>query len=615
MVREMLMNAGSLSSFACASALTIGVAVGAAATYGVGRARRKKAKPTKSMPIGALWEIASEPMVVQWDGAIMDANSVFCRFVGLPRDKVIGQSLSAFLAPDTSRAALQHVTGEDIQPGDVEICIITATKHRRIAAASVKPLPIAGKSAFAVALRDLTQSQKVEQWAEHLSSHDALTNLANAALFEKSLLDALAMAVHHTRPVAVLILDIDHFGHMNDEWSYAVGDRILQLIGQRLREATEPKHQLARLGGDKFAVLLPRIDELDAAAQMARHLAAAMSKPFRIEGRNINLSISIGAAMHPADGATPAALTGNAWVALQRAKKEGAAQIRFFEPYSDGDISRRATLKRDLRTAVTRRKLDLHFQPLISCLSLSIVGYEALLRWTHPVLGPVSPAEFIPLAEEAALITDIGQWVLETACKEAAAWEDEIFVAVNLSPTQFLADDLPCQVQAVLASSGLAPKRLELEITEGMLITKPDQAMTAMLALRKEGVSIALDDFGTGYSSLGYLQKFPFSRIKIDKTFVKDLGQSPQADAIVRAVLALGRGLRLGVTAEGVETQEQFEILQNLGCDIAQGFLFSRAIPPDAVRGLYYDSRSGTMQYGAAQNYPAPSAALIQSLG
>jgi diguanylate cyclase (GGDEF)-like protein len=397
------------------------------------------------------------------------------------------------------------------------------------------------------------------------------------------------MAVHHARPVAVLRLEIDDFRTANEEWGHATGDRLLQLFAERLRELSEHDYTLARLRGDSFAVLLPRIERIDAAGTAANRFLTALNKPFHLDGRSIALVVAIGVAVHPTDGETPASLMSNAGTALERAKKEGAGRVCFFEQSADMAMRRKVAMRRDLRAAVANRKLELYYQPLMECRGPSIAGYEALLRWKHPVHGAVSPAEFVPLAEEIGLITELGAWVLETACAEAASWDNPAFIAVNLSPAQFLMPDMPGDVARVLARTGLSADRLELEVTEGLLIADPDRAMATLLALKEQGISIALDDFGTGYSSLSYLQRFPFNRIKIDKSFVKGMGKSAQADAIVDAVMALGRSLHLVVTAEGVETVEQFEALRRRDCEIAQGFLFSPALPAAQIRGMRYD--------------------------
>jgi diguanylate cyclase (GGDEF)-like protein/PAS domain S-box-containing protein len=536
-----------------------------------------------------LLEVASEGILVHCEGEIVEANGPFCRLVGLERQDVLGRSVLQFLQPGTSVPIIRQIMGAEGQSGTVPLGMVAADGRQFSVAASTRPLRHRARSAFAVALRDMTDIRKTEVWAQHLSSHDPLTDLANSALFEKALSGALAMAVHHARPVAVLRFEIDDFRTANEEWGHAAGDRLLQLFAERLRELSEPDYTLARLRGDSFAVLLPRVERIDAAGAAANRFLTGLNKPFHLDGRSITLIVAIGVAVHPTDGETSASLMSNAGTALERARKEGAGRVCFFEQSADMAMRRKVAMRRDLRAAVANRKLELYYQPLMECRGPSIAGYEALLRWKHPVHGAVSPAEFVPLAEEIGLITELGAWVLETACAEAASWDNPAFIAVNLSPAQFLMPDMPGDVARVLARTGLSPDRLELEVTEGLLIADPDRAMASLLALKEQGISIALDDFGTGYSSLSYLQRFPFNRIKIDKSFVKGMGKSAQADAIVDAVMALGRSLHLVVTAEGVETVEQFEALRRRDCEIAQGFLFSPALPAAQIRGMRYD--------------------------
>ncbi len=551
--------------------------------------RSFRARSHNAAQLRDLLEVASEGILVHCEGEIVEANEPLCELVGLKRDEMLGRSVLQFVQPGTSVPTIRYVMGSDGQAGAVPLGMVASGGRQFSVSASIRPLWYRGRSATAVALRDMTDIRKTEVWAQHLASHDPLTDLANSALFEKTLSGALAMAVHHARPVAVLRIEIDDFRTANEEWGHAVGDRLLQLFAERLRELSEADYTLARLRGDSFAVLMPRVERIDAAGAAANKFLTALNKPFQLDGRGISLVVAIGVAVHPTDGETSASLMSNAGTALDRAKKEGAGRVCFFEQSADMAMRRKVAMRRDLRAAVANRKLELYYQPLMECHGPSIAGYEALLRWKHPVHGAVSPAEFVPLAEEIGLITELGAWVMETACAEAASWENPAFIAVNLSPAQFLMPDMPGDVARILARTGLSADRLELEVTEGLLIADPDRAMATLLALKEQGISIALDDFGTGYSSLSYLQRFPFNRIKIDKSFVKGMGKSAQADAIVDAVMALGRSLHLVVTAEGVETVEQFEALRRRGCEIAQGFLFSPALPAAAIRGMRYD--------------------------
>jgi diguanylate cyclase (GGDEF)-like protein/PAS domain S-box-containing protein len=570
------------------AALLVGV-LSAGLTVAVQSAGNVRSRLRNALQLRDFLEVASEGVLVHCEGEIVEANAPLCELVGLHRDQMVGRSILQFVQPGTSVPTIRYVMGADGQPGTVPIGMVASDGRPFSVTASIRPLRYRGRPAVAVALRDMTDIRKTEVWAQHLASHDPLTDLANSGLFEKTLSSALAMAVHHARPVAVIRFEIDDFRTANEEWGHAVGDRLLQLFAERLRELSDSDYTLARLRGDSFAALLPRIERIDAAGAAANKFLTALNKPFHLDGRAITLVVAIGVAVHPTDGETSASLMSNAGTALDRAKKEGAGRVCFFEHAADMAMRRKVAMRRDLRAAVANRKLELYYQPLMECQGPSIAGYEALLRWKHPVHGAISPAEFVPLAEEIGLITELGAWVMETACAEAASWENPAFIAVNLSPAQFLMPDMPGDVARILARTGLSADRLELEVTEGLLIADPDRAMATLLALKEQGISIALDDFGTGYSSLSYLQRFPFNRIKIDKSFVKGMGKSAQADAIVDAVMALGRSLHLVVTAEGVETVEQFEALRRRGCEIAQGFLFSPALPAAAIRGMRYD--------------------------
>jgi diguanylate cyclase (GGDEF)-like protein/PAS domain S-box-containing protein len=547
-----------------------------------------------------LLEVSSEGILIHHHGRILEANGAFCRFVACDRDQVIGRNVLQFVSPGTPVPILRHLTGIEGGPDILHIGLVGPNKVELPTSVSVRPLRYKGMQTLAIALRDMTETIKTEDRAEYLASHDALTGLLNPIGFERRIAEAMAMSAHHNRPVALLRLDVDRFKAANEEWGHAAGDRILQLFARRLNEASNANDILARLGGDNFAILMPRLDQTDAAVSTAGRLLDVINKPYLIDGRTMRLTASIGAAVYPGNGDTPGALLSNAWAAMLRAKKEGPGRLCFFEHAMDEALRRKFALRSDLRAAVSHRRLDVHYQPLVDCRSLEIAGYEALLRWTHPVLGSVSPAEFVPIAEEISLIGEIGAWVIETACAEAASWQGEAFVAVNLSPAQFLDPDLPNHVASILKRTNLPAARLELEVTEGVLINDPERAMETLMALKSQGICIALDDFGTGYSSLSYVHRFPFDRIKIDQSFVQAMGKSAQADAIVKAVMALGHSLNLLVTAEGVETLAQFNALRERNCDIAQGFLFSRAVPASAIRGLHYDLEAGQLVRGKA---------------
>jgi predicted signal transduction protein with EAL and GGDEF domain len=343
---------------------------------------------------------------------------------------------------------------------------------------------------------------------------------------------------------------------------------------------------VARLSGDEFAIIQVGVSHPDGPAIMADRLVQSIAKPFAFGDQQIMIGTSIGIALFPGDGEQGEDLVRAADTALYRAKDAGRGTFRFFEAQMDLRLQERRHLERDLRQALAERQLELHYQALADCDSAHVLGFEALLRWKHPERGQVSPADFIPLAEECGLIMQLGAWVLRTACEEAATWPDDKIIAVNLSPVQFRHADLAKDVLAILDQTGLAPHRLELEITEGVLIDDTDRTLNTLNSLKAAGVRISLDDFGTGYSSLSYLHRFPFDKIKIDRSFIWEMEKNPDSMSIVRAVIALGRSLRITVTAEGVETPTQLALLQNENCDQAQGFLLGRPIPHGDVRKL-----------------------------
>jgi diguanylate cyclase (GGDEF)-like protein len=376
---------------------------------------------------------------------------------------------------------------------------------------------------------------------------------------------------------AVLCLDLDRFKQVNDVFGHAAGDTLLATVARRMQDAIGDTF-LARLGGDEFAIVAPAGAHPPKAAALAEKLLAAVVDEIVIDQQHLRVGLSIGVALFPDDGTDPDALTANADAALYRAKAEGRGTIRFFEAEMDQQIRKHHAIQLDLRGAIERNELELYFQPQAR-LQHEIVAFEALLRWHHPVRGFVPPSTFVPLAEESGLIFGIGEWVLREACREAARWSNPLRVSVNLSPVQFRHGDLPSLVHAILLETGLPPARLELEVTEGVLINDFERTVSILRRLKSLGVRVAMDDFGTGYSSLSYLQAFPFDKIKIDQRFICNLEHDAQSATIVRAVIGLARGLNIPVLAEGVETQAQLNFLAAEHCDKVQGFLIGRPEP------------------------------------
>ena len=422
---------------------------------------------------------------------------------------------------------------------------------------------------------DITERRRAEKQIAHMARHDALTGLGNRALFHDEMKRALTRVARGEK-ISVLCLDLDRFKIVNDTLGHPVGDALLQAIADRLRQCAREVDTVIRLGGDEFAVILTDAAQPEASTALAHRVIEVISAPYEIDNHKIDIGVSIGIAIAPDDGKDPDRLLKSADMALYRAKEDGRGIVRSFEPEMDMRLQSRRALELQLRQALAKGQFLLHYQPLIDLGTRQVSGFEALLRWDCPGRGMVSPAEFIPLAEEIGLIVPLSEWVLHTACSEATTWPDEVKIAVNLSPVHFYHGDLVGTVASALRASGLAPARLELEITEGVLLEDTQKTTTMLTALKNLGARISMDDFGTGYCSLSYLQKFQFDKIKIDRSFVKDLGIDVDALAIIRAVSGIADSLGITTTAEGVETEEQLLKVQAEGCTEAQGYLFSR---------------------------------------
>ena len=443
-----------------------------------------------------------------------------------------------------------------------------------------------GRDGYLVAIVDITERRKAEARIAYMAHHDGLTNLPNRELYQERLKQALESGEGGNKRVAVLCVDLDLFKNVNDSHGHPVGDRLLKLVAERLRGQVRGNNLAARLGGDEFAVILPSDVSPNEASDFAARLIKVLSATYDIDGNELVIGASIGIALSPGDGESSEELMRNADLALYRAKEDGRGVHRFFEREMDRQAQKRRDMELDLRRALANGEFELHYQPLVHVASDSISGFESLLRWRHPDKGMISPADFIPVAEDIGLIVAIGEWVLREACAEAMKWPADIKVAVNLSPVQFRSRNLVQVVISALAQSGLSPGRLELEITESVFLAETETNLAILHQLRELGVSISMDDFGTGYSSLSYLRSFPFDKIKIDRSFVKDLAKRSDSVAIVRAISGLGRSLNITTTAEGVETMDQLDWLRAEGCNEVQGFLFSAARPASEIEQL-----------------------------
>jgi diguanylate cyclase (GGDEF)-like protein len=475
-------------------------------------------------------------------------------------------------------------SGNDLGPGFVEQQLAEArapqpwhrtrtTRDRRTI--SVLHQPLAGGGSLSTH-EDITVRRQAEAQIAHMAHYDTLTDLPNRVLFREHLVKALKDI--GGKKLAVLCIDLDRFKTVNDTLGHPIGDALLRAVGDRLQSSARPSDLVARLGGDEFAIVQAGTEQPFGATALATRLIAEIAVPFGLEGHQVVIGASVGISIAPNDASDPDKLLKNADMALYRAKNDGRDSWRFFEPDMDARMQARRTMEIDLRRALAVGEFEVYYQPLITLKTEKISCFEALLRWHHPVRGIVGPMEFIPVAEEIGLIGQIGAWVLKQACFEAAKWPDDIHVAVNLSPAQFTRGAVVLDVVAALGVSGFSARRLEVEITEAVLLEDTETNIGLLEELRNLGVRISMDDFGTGHSSLAYLQKFTFDKIKIDRSFVNELDR-PESIAIIRAVMGLGSSLGMKTTAEGVETDQQLQKLREEGCTEVQGYLFSKPVP------------------------------------
>jgi diguanylate cyclase (GGDEF)-like protein/PAS domain S-box-containing protein len=451
--------------------------------------------------------------------------------------------------------------------------------HGRVVAMAHQPTVDGG---WVATYEDVTERRHAEARIVYMARHDALTNLPNRVLFTERIEQAVGQ-MGRGDGFAVLCLDLDHFKQVNDTLGHPVGDQLLRGVAERLQACTREVDTVARLGGDEFAIVQGDVKSPEDAAILARRIVEIASAPYQLEGHSVTIGVSIGIALAPVDGAACERLLKSADLALYRAKAEQRGAWRFFEAEMDAKLQARRRLEMELRDAIANDQLLVFYQPIYDLERERICGFEALLRWRHPARGLISPAEFIPIAEEIGLIASLGEWVLQQACAEASKWPEHVKLAVNVSSAQFVGDRLVPAVTDALATSGLKPLRLELEITESVLLANNAMTFNILRSLRALGIHISMDDFGTGYSSLSYLRSFPVDKIKIDQSFIRGLEATDGSDMIVRALIALGRSLGMRTTAEGVETPEQLSQLRLERCSEVQGYLFSPPVPPSEI--------------------------------
>ena len=434
---------------------------------------------------------------------------------------------------------------------------------------------------------DLTKMRQSEVELDRLARQDSLTGLANREALRRALDDALVSAVRRKHRCSVFLLDLDRFKAVNDTLGHPAGDTLLRLVSLRLRDEVGAQGQVGRLGGDEFQVVLPATSSKDDLSKLAQGIIESLSRPYTINGTAVSIGASVGIVTSDYDDRTSDDLMRDADLALYAAKAAGKGCYRFFAPEMHEAARERQLMESDLRVALEKGQLRVVFQPSVNASSEAVTGFEALVRWDHPEHGPVSPVQFIPLAEEIGLINEIGEWVMKTACEEAVKWPDQVAVAVNLSPVQFRSHSLPATVRAVLSDTGLPAKRLELEITEGVFLSNDEHVHEMIGNLKKIGVKLALDDFGTGYSSLSYLQRVPFDKIKIDRSFVTGASDPEGRNAaLIRAMVGLAADLKMQTTAEGVETQEELQLVRDLGCSLVQGYIFGKPMAAEEALEL-----------------------------
>ena len=449
-----------------------------------------------------------------------------------------------------------------------------------------RELTYGDRPAVLLALMDITERKRAEARLAFMAQHDGLTGLPNRNLLRQTMDEMLLHTRRSTDKVVVLMLGLDNFKAVNDTLGHAIGDKLLSGVAKRLRSTLREEDALARLNSDEFVIVQSGLARPEDVVMLAKRLLEAIADPYLLDGHSVVIGASIGIAMAPGDGDDSEKLLKSADMALSRAKTDARGTFAFFEAALDAKAQSRRKIEVELRDAIQNDVLRPFYQPLIDLSSGRITGFEALVRWPHAERGMVSPAEFIPVAEDTGLINPLGGLMLRQACRDAATWPDNVRVAVNLSSSQFRSGNLLSTVTEALKHAGLPPRRLELEITETLLLEKSAQVLATLHALRALGVRISMDDFGTGYSSLSYLRSFPFDKIKIDQSFVRDLGANREAQAIIRSIVSLGKGLGVIITAEGVETEAELSCLRAEGCHEGQGFLFSKARPNAEIVSL-----------------------------
>jgi diguanylate cyclase (GGDEF)-like protein/PAS domain S-box-containing protein len=535
-----------------------------------------------------LWEIDAQ-------GRLRAVSDRLATLLGQPAEALQGRELGVLLAAITPPAHEAHLHLADLRsrladgaPFRDQLLAVHVADHARWWQLSAKPLTDEGGRAagWRGVIADVTAAHSAHRQLRWLAHNDTLTGLRNRHQFRQELTELLQGGSSWPPHTALLGLDLDHFKNVNDTLGHAVGDELLREVARRLQSTVRRADTVARMGGDEFAVLLRQVADRREVHALAQRLVETLSQPYAVGSSQLVVGCSIGAAMADEAEADTEALLRNADQALYAAKAEGRGTLRFFSADMAQSAQRRQLVEQALRSALAGHELSLVYQPLVALADNRVIGFEALLRWHHPVLGVVSPSEFVPVAEDSGLMPEIGRWVLRQACAEAARWPSSITLSVNVSPVQVMASDLPAVVREATSAAGLAPSRLEIEITESAFLQEGAGAAESIRALHAAGARLALDDFGTGYSALAYLRRYPFDTLKIDRSFVRDMLSRSDADAIVGMIVGLGRSLKLHTVAEGVEMPAQAEALRRHGCNSIQGYLIARPMPASEVPGF-----------------------------
>jgi diguanylate cyclase (GGDEF)-like protein len=567
-----------LLASACAFSLLLLLAIGSA----ILDRHRVRVLGIEARRFRSLADTAFEGLILERGGYITDANRAMCEMAGMDTAAIIGRRVTdlipgvALLSPTSQPPAECTLLAADGQTSPVEVYWREGPD----------------RGVRVVAVRDIAHRNTAGGQTEQLARFDVLTGLANRELFEQQLRKAIALSDRSNIGVALLYVDLDRFEALNETLGDDAGEQLLVQTARRLAGTARDTDTIARLDRDLFAIIQPLAEQPADGAALADRIVAAMALPFSVDDQPVGMTASVGVAIYPADGTEVPELVKSAALALRQAKDDGRGRWRYFQPGMDQVMRAKRSMEHDLRIALKDGQFSLNYQPFVETASLDIAGYEALLRWDHPQRGRIPPSDFIPLAEECGLIVPIGSWVLASACAEAVSWAQPVIISVNLSPAQFVQPGIVNTVAEVLRTTGLPPNRLELEITEGTLMDDTQNALRILTSLKALGVKIAMDDFGTGYSSLSYLRKFPFDKIKIDRSFISDVADDSEAETIVEAIIAMSRSLRLDVTAEGVETRHQLAMLRAHGCNFVQGYLLGRPCSADQL-----DLRTGRTRW------------------